>query len=126
MLTRCFGSSNIHRHCFCQLGIAVSDRRDSKQLLPMFPEAEKRKIKELAGLEPGEGLCSGLQEACVLVFSGKGERRNKLTLAMLLPLLQTPNTRNFREEKLLGLLLSGRFGYIGEWGEARRQAYHCP
>lgn len=56
----------------------------ANNLFPTFPEAEKRKIKVLAGLESGEGLCSGLQEACVLVFSGKGERGNKL--AMLLPL----------------------------------------
>lgn len=49
-------------------------------VFPMFPEAEKRKIKVLAGLKSGEGLCSGLQEACVLVFSGKGERGNKLAL----------------------------------------------
>lgn len=104
MLTRCFCSSNIHRHCFCQLGIAVSDRRDGEQLFPTFPEAEKHKIKELAGLEPGEGPCSGLQEACVLVFSGKGERRDKLTLAVLLLLLQTPNTRR---GKAAGLSLSG-------------------
>lgn len=55
---------------------------DRKHLFLTFPEVEKRKIKVLAVLVSGEGLCSGVQEGRVLVFSGKGE----LTPVLLCPL----------------------------------------
>lgn len=68
MLTWCFYSNNIRRHCFCQLGIAVSDHTDRKHLFLTFPEVEKRKIKVLAVLVSGEGLCSqergSLRQSC--------------------------------------------------------------
>lgn len=44
----------------------------TNNLFPTFPEAEKRKIKVLAGLESGEGLCSGLQEAVFLCSQERG------------------------------------------------------
>lgn len=109
MLTPCFYSSNIHRHCFCHLGIAVSDYIDSKHLFLTFPEAEKCKIKVLAGLVSGEDLYSGLKRACALVFSGKG-REGAYTRHSSTTETKHPNTRNFKEDFHLSPTFRSRVG----------------